>query len=503
MRRLGFGLLTLACAALLYGAVRTWPRTVDDAYITFRYGKNLAQGKGPVFNPGERVEGNSSPSWMALSAAAVLLNVDPVPVAKGTGVAASLALILLLFLALRRAAVPDVGAGLASLLLGSSMVLQIWAAAGMETNAYALALFAGLVLLALAEPQPTGAAAASALLALASLTRPEGLIYWILGAGVGLLQGSSARARVRWLAAYAAPGLALAAFFAWRLAYYGAPLPNTYYVKTGGGLALWAQGLTGLRLFATAPAHVPWLVAAALGAAAGIREPRTRPAAAVMAGAIALHLVWIVSVGDDGLRVHRFYPSVLAPMAFLVGLLFRGGPRLAGAGAVAIALSVPLSSMALHREALGPLADSALAYQEGNERLGRWLRTTRPPGTRVAVPAAGAIPYFSDLPCIDMYGLNDRHIAHAPFPPGRGRLMKWDNAYVLSRRPALIVINRGYFRADDPALPEVGRRPGLLAASPMDRDLFRRVSASGGYVLRPVSFPDGAVFFVLDRQPDR
>src|SRR5262245_7083765 len=50
-------LLALAAAALLYGVVRTWPRTVDDAFITFRYAENLAEGAGPVFNPGERVEG--------------------------------------------------------------------------------------------------------------------------------------------------------------------------------------------------------------------------------------------------------------------------------------------------------------------------------------------------------------------------------------------------------------------------------------------------------------
>ncbi|MEJ5165858.1 MAG: hypothetical protein WHV67_02380, partial [Thermoanaerobaculia bacterium] len=30
---------------------------VDDAYITYRYSKNFVEGKGLVFNEGERVEG--------------------------------------------------------------------------------------------------------------------------------------------------------------------------------------------------------------------------------------------------------------------------------------------------------------------------------------------------------------------------------------------------------------------------------------------------------------
>ena len=29
-----------------------------------------------------------------------------------------------------------------------------------------------------------------------------------------------------------------------------------------------------------------------------------------------------------------------------------------------------------------------------------------------AVTAAGCLPYFSELPALDMLGLNDRHIAH-------------------------------------------------------------------------------------------
>jgi hypothetical protein len=37
---------------------------VDDSYIFLRYAENFASGHGPVFNPGERVEGYSSPLWM-------------------------------------------------------------------------------------------------------------------------------------------------------------------------------------------------------------------------------------------------------------------------------------------------------------------------------------------------------------------------------------------------------------------------------------------------------
>jgi hypothetical protein len=162
---------------------------------------------------------------------------------------------------------------------------------------------------------------------------------------------------------------------------------------------------------------------------------------------------------------------------------------------------VALSVHALHTQVLSTLPEAALVYQEGNERLGLLLRDTRPAGTRIAVAAAGAIPYFSSLASIDMYGLNDAHIAHQEFSPTRGgRVMKWDNAYVLSLKPELIVINRGYFRAGDPMVAKVVANPGLLAGSPMDRDLFRRVREDDAYTLRALRFPDGAVFFVFERR---
>src|SRR5262245_43832851 len=45
----------------------------DDAYISYRYGQNLATGAGLVFNPGERILGSTSPAHMLLSAAVYAL----------------------------------------------------------------------------------------------------------------------------------------------------------------------------------------------------------------------------------------------------------------------------------------------------------------------------------------------------------------------------------------------------------------------------------------------
>ena len=50
------------------------PRPVDDAYITFRYARNLAQGLGFVYNPGDHVLGTTTPLYtIVLSALYTLL----------------------------------------------------------------------------------------------------------------------------------------------------------------------------------------------------------------------------------------------------------------------------------------------------------------------------------------------------------------------------------------------------------------------------------------------
>lgn len=50
----------------------------DDAFISFRYARNLAEGNGLVWNLGERVEGYTNFLWTVAMAIPYYLNCDPV-----------------------------------------------------------------------------------------------------------------------------------------------------------------------------------------------------------------------------------------------------------------------------------------------------------------------------------------------------------------------------------------------------------------------------------------
>ncbi len=55
----------IGLAALIWGGLEAYSLrwTTDDAFISFRYARNLVEGHGLVFNPGEYVEGYTNPLW--------------------------------------------------------------------------------------------------------------------------------------------------------------------------------------------------------------------------------------------------------------------------------------------------------------------------------------------------------------------------------------------------------------------------------------------------------
>ena len=64
----------------------------------------------------------------------------------------------------------------------------------------------------------------------------------------------------------------------------------------------------------------------------------------------------------------------------------------------------------------------------------------------------------------------------------------------------ILVINRGYFRAGDPAAESVLKSPHAMITHLMDVDLFRTVIDSGHYRGYPIVFDDGSRFFVFERK---
>ena len=111
-----------------------------------------------------------------------------------------------------------------------------------------------------------------------------------------------------------------------------------------------------------------------------------------------------------------------------------GATALLGSYAAAIPLVLSLNS------ARGTFATNYCMtplYQKVS--LGVHLRRTAPPDTTIAVIWAGALPYFSHLPTVDILGKSDRVVARLPARNDAPGHNKWDYRYSVGQLHASVI----------------------------------------------------------------
>ncbi len=442
--KLTLGIVLVACSVvLLFLHAYSYNYVVDDAYISFRYARNLASGDGLVFNPGERVEGYTNFLWVIITALGMQAGLDPVPLSKALCFAFS----ALTLLAIYRYAREVFGLRgpvrlLAVLLTAASPAVAVWSLGGLETTFFSLLVTLAVLSHMKSLRRGEVPLRSSAALLLASLTRPEGLLFAAILFADLLRTRPGARRAALWLMPFAAGYLP---YFIWRYSYYGYLFPNTFYAKTGGGLGHASRGLAYVKDYFVSPNG--WLYVLALLPLFLGRRKWGLPL--VVCG---LWVVYTVLVGGDGLAMHRFFVPVI-PLLFLLvaGGLDEFAGRLAswrGRGAAGAAVAVVIAAGLLstfYPSVSSPGRDFVMEDRirvQGNwVPIGKWLRGYAKPGESVAVTAAGALPYYSGLYTIDMLGINDVHIAHRDMPQGEAGIAgheKHDMEYVLGRRPTYI-----------------------------------------------------------------
>ena len=296
----------------------------DDAFISFRYARNLSRGLGLVFNPGlERVEGYTNFLWVLVLAGLNRLGLEPPQAAAMLGVAATVGLwVLVVRETLRR--LPPSGAEwlvlVPALLLAATRSVAVWSSGGLETRAFEWLILAGtLRLVREAQGEVRGSPAfplAGVLLVLATWTRPDGaLVAASAFAASALWLARSGRLDPRRLGVRVAPFLVLVAVhLAFRRLYYHEWLPNTFYAKVGGRLA-WGAGLEYAGAFALEYALWLWLPLVLLGAWRRLREGRgIEPL--LFAAVILPHALYVIAIGGDHFEYRPF--DLYFPLLFLL-----------------------------------------------------------------------------------------------------------------------------------------------------------------------------------------
>ena len=457
----GLAVTMLAMAYFISGAGRDIAQ-LDDAYISYRYALNLAQGHGLVYNIGERVEGFTNLLWTLLVALGFwLTDLDGPAITRPLSVACGLAGLLA---AWRHAydLLPTSRQWTACLV--PAVILTCanffrWHTSGLETP-----LFIALVV-ASCWAASFGRAWWTALgCVLATLTRPDGtLLAACLIAAPALWTLAIRRPRtLRAIASIAAPSCAYALFIVLltlvRVLYYGDPFPNTFHAKIGQ--VGWERGVWYVASFLSdGPAFlIPGAVAAAWFV------PRLR---APLFFAL-IYTLYVIDIGGDVFLGGRF---MLAPFPILVvanivtaGLVVRSSWLCAGLLLPAllcgfIGLCAPLPPWSLdyvfgHARpgvwfALHKRRDSSVhVFPREDERMKARIALMRGavPGLRtLATVGVGRVGYFAmDITILDLVGLLDRHIARSEITVPRAIMLpghsRTDAAYVLARAPDIIDI---------------------------------------------------------------
>lgn len=488
----------VSAVLFLAAALRFFNYCEDDVFIPMRYALNFWRGHGLVMNPGERVDGCTSPLqlWLCVGLLRFLSPDQALGVLKILGILLGLG-VLARSRTLARLLLPDHTKlwRAAPLLLVIQPTFTLSMVNGLETSLAAFFLVNGLVHITsdvkevdLYARQPsmwerlTQAAAsketakqAAFWFCAAALTRPE--LALTFPAIVFLLSMRDRRIDWRSLAIYSVPLIAECVF---RYLYYGDWLPNTYYAKQ---LSLrWGFDLGRQYIEQDGFVGVPaiWMTMVGLGIVHLTFTAKSKSLPSLVT--LVIQILFLLRSGGDWMIDGRFC-MVVAPVvaAFLIGALqslvdlfdFMSGKfsRIA-------AMIVPVTVAGLF--AVTALIDSARTVRglfgidelrgidyvarphapfarwmgstaDGRLAMADWIGRHAQPGQTVLVGEVGVVPIANmDIDFIDVCGLTDATIAHMQgYPRGRGGLgggkmwMTPDGAlphYIHKRKPEWVAL---------------------------------------------------------------
>lgn len=480
-------LCAVAMLVLLYECWSLQPQ-LDDSFISYRYARNWIEGLGLVWNPGERVEGITNLLWTVALAGCMKLGAAAPVAGHWLGLFGGLALFASVT-SLATAGVPQRVswiAGLAPLVVLSSPAMPYFGTSGMETLAFVALIVGSLAAHARGQRNLT-----TLLLCLTILMRPDGAIVAAAVLGFMLLEDGIFEKR-SWKPAviFVAVGLALTGF---RVAYYGSPVPNTFYAKVGGIPIETALAAVRLYLF-EAPGFllVPALLALRHGSYA-------RAPLALCAGTLGYVLV----SGGTAMTFSRFlmpiFPTLAALAASHAARAFDRNERLAPlwvgclaacaagytAGNTAAWSALAISALACLPQLpaalrTAPATQRAIAVviasvvcagastvvkdpswrnvrvvgkrgfdrqiSSSAKRLARKLKQTLPETSTVAAVAIGVLGHETRFQILDLLGLTDKVIARStepvkgPVSRGMGHLRSNSDYVLRVRQPDVILI---------------------------------------------------------------
>lgn len=487
------GVFALAILAVLVSGLRFFYATNEDAWIDFKYMRNLADGYGLVSNPGgEHEEGYSNLLWVLIMAAGRwLANFDLLLMAKIIGI---LSLILLTLFSRSILRGTYIAAGFHSVVfdivlptllmiaIGCSTYSSHWATQCLETTFYSLQL----VLLVyffwqlITSRKPLFIYILGLLCLTLWLTRPEGGMNFFVVFSLIIsfafierqIRGQFIGPIVRSIAILV---ILIGGILFWKLKYFGDILANPSHIKLGlrhfAGFTPYALNYMRTKGAAFSILVAVALVVALLYAFSRLTQRKDAKVALLMlllVGLIGSQIFFVWYVRNDYMNYWRFWITHY-PLAVLLVFLatplafenFHWDHREFWVSALSVAAALVMVSSALWREPppggnwwethfthpAHALDDAH--YGIAARQLSALMAADK--NAKYALSEYGYIPYHAEGFGIDMMGINSRRLArNFRYYPFEEVFYAFRDA-VLVQLPKVVIIGGVYRTAPSPA----------------------------------------------------
>lgn len=399
----------------------------DDAFISFRYAENFAQGHGLTWNTNETepVEGYTNFLWTLLIAAAIAMNGDPVVWSMILGFIFGLGTLVFTYRASLKIYKSRPTALLSVFLLGTNYTYSSYMTGGLETQLQTFLFIVSLyVSISLLSPNPNARPSRYALLSvifsLAVMTRLDSvLVCGILFVAVSYalyMSKHTYKEKLNNFISLIAPGaLIVGTWFLFKLSYYGDILPNTYYLKAASNTSL-SRGLFYVYSFFSEYGLFLFLVIGAVYFRKFFSKTNFK---LILTGIICIWLLYVIKVSGDFME-YRFIVPIMPLIYILVSVIISSMPSWKSKAIVVYFLLIfsfyhatwfeRTNGIESISELHAHVVDERENWKAVGQTLGAIFSDAHPP-VIIGVTTAGAIPYYSKLPSIDMLGLNDKWVA--------------------------------------------------------------------------------------------